>query len=95
MPTRFDPPSPSFDENRIIQFERNYGGAACWSQSDDVRAIIAPLKMLRPFLRPWIEEGRRLASSGINCRCLGTFVTIAEIAGQPEILNRGTAASGD
>lgn len=95
MPARFDPPSSSFDENRIIHFERNYGGAACRRQSDDVCAIVAPLKVLRPFLPPGIEEGRRLSSSGINCHCLGTFVTIAEIAGQPEILNRRTAASGD
>src|SRR5205823_5266572 len=77
-----NPESPRAQRNRMIQVERRHRSTATHSQADDSDAIIAPLKMLAPFISSWVEEAYPFACLRISGAFLLAFEVITERAAQ-------------
>lgn len=74
------------DDAFAIQLQLSDGCAACWRQSDQVKLVRAPGKMLVPVVPSWMKERNSAASGGIEGLSLVMFGTIASLTGQGQII---------
>ena len=77
MPADHDPTSSRIDQVLVVELEGLDGRASTGGHSDDVRAIMAPGKMLTPGLLAGVEEGDALAGDRVYPVRLRGFVTVA------------------
>src|SRR5437764_15360169 len=93
MPAGGCPLSPGSEGKEMIQFQSHNGCTSAGRDADDVRPVLAPLEMARPFLPAWVEESNPATSDRIICVRLRAFETTARTAGESEILFRIRAAA--
>lgn len=86
MPACTDPGTAHRYGNDVVELKGNNSSAAASCLSNDLCAIFTPGKMLLPFLQPGIEQWCNLVCQWINPLILNAFVTVAQRAGQSEIL---------
>ena len=86
MPARLHPPLSGNALQRPVQIECDDGCTPRSRRTIDRHAISAPLKMIIPVLRTWIEECSHLLVERIATGDLRAFTFITVPAGAPEIL---------
>ncbi len=85
MPAYRHPTSTSAEEVIVVELNCDHRGSSHSCYSKDSDAVIAPAKVLSPFLFPWIEEWNQIACDRIETMRLDAFVSIAQWACQPKI----------
>lgn len=95
MPAGLYPPLASLYQERIIETQDRARGPADRRQTNDIDSIGAPGKVVEPILLAWIEERDCLVGERIYSVGPYTFVTITQVACQPQILNVRTPSHCD
>jgi hypothetical protein len=86
MPTRLYPCLANGDGDLVVEIECEHGGSTCWRLSNDLGSVSAPMKVIGPLLRAWIEQdycflGLRIVGLGLDA-----LEIVAEAAGEPEVV---------
>lgn len=93
MPADPCPTSSCFDDDRVIQVQGNDRGPSCWSQADDMAAILAPAKVLTPKLLARVEQRYTFACEWVVSRYLRALEFVAGVAGDAQVFPHRLAAS--
>ena len=86
MPTRSHPGVSDHDSDDMIQLQRHHCGSSAGRAPDNARAILAPLKVSGPPLPPRIKQTNAAPMERITGRDAYAFETVAQAAGQPQVL---------
>src|SRR5579859_3564036 len=86
MPAGFDPLVPDHDRDGIVQLQAEYRYPANGCLTDDARAVCGPLEMLRPALAARVEQPDPLPCFGIGPLGLIALESVAQPAGEPEVI---------
>jgi hypothetical protein len=52
--------------SRTIKTQRFHRGTACWRQSNDMRSVGAPRKMIRPYVLLGMKQRDRTTRNGVG-----------------------------
>ena len=83
--------APRLHRERIVHIQCMHGGATTICLANNLRAILAPLKVIAPSLVAWIEQTYR-ATLRVTANDLCAFVLIAGTARQPKVIRIVRAA---
>ena len=93
MPANTDPASSSQDDQFAVQTQGVYRRPAASCTANDLGPVLAPGKMLCPYLGAWVEQRNDLTCLGISRVGLAAFELVAARAYQPQILSHRWSAA--
>jgi hypothetical protein len=83
--------SACWQDKFVVQLQSQHCRTSYWCQPDDFNTIVAPAKVIGPTLGSRVEQGHLFSCLWINGVRLGSFVTVAPSAGQPQVGLVGSA----
>lgn len=85
MPTRQNPVASYLNSHFTVQLEGDHCRAAHGRESNDLRPIGTPAKVLIPIIRARIVERHYIPGEWLCGFDLGTFITATQTTRQPQV----------